>query len=345
VTEPGTQTTGQVATAGAPPGVPAGPAERSGARISGERIAQLGPLLALLLACAFFSTQSDRFLTGENFSLIVQQVMVIGTLAIGQTLIILTAGIDLSCGTVMAFGSIVMTRLAVHSGVPPVLAIIIGVGACAAFGFVNGSLVTSLSLPPFIVTLGTFNIAYALTHIYSKDETVVNLPGVMTALGNSFKIGSTAVTYGSLVTLGLFALIWFVLTQTTWGRRIYALGDNPEATRLMGIPVKKQLLMVYVVAGVIYGIAALLLVSRLNVGDPNAGLTDNLDAITAVVLGGTSLFGGRGTIIGTLIGALIVGVLRDGLVLMGVQSIYQVLITGILVIVAVSVDQLARRRT
>jgi fructose transport system permease protein len=167
----------------------------------------------------------------------------------------------------------------------------------------------------------------------------------MTALGNSFKIGSTAVTYGSLVTLGLFALIWFVLTQTTWGRRIYALGDNPEATRLMGIPVKKQLLMVYVVAGVIYGIAALLLVSRLNVGDPNAGLTDNLDAITAVVLGGTSLFGGRGTIIGTLIGALIVGVLRDGLVLMGVQSIYQVLITGILVIVAVSVDQLARRRT
>jgi fructose transport system permease protein len=225
-----------------------------------------------------------------------------------------------------------------------VLAIIIGIAACAAFGFINGSLVSWLGLPAFIVTLGTFNIAFALTHIYSEDETISNLPSVMTALGNSFSIGNTAVTYGSLVTIGLFVLFWFILSQTTWGRRIYALGDNPEATRLMGIPVRKQLLMVYVVAGVIYGIAALLLIARTSTGDPNAGFTDNLDAITAVVLGGTSLFGGRGLIIGTLIGALIVGVLRNGLVLMGVASIYQVLITGILVIVAVSVDQIARRR-
>ena len=166
----------------------------------------------------------------------------------------------------------------------------------------------------------------------------------MTKLGESFKIGGTAVTYGSLVTLALFGIAWFVLTQTTWGRRVYALGDDPEATRLMGVPVRKQLLMVYVVAGAIYGIAALLLVARTNVGDPNAGLTDNLDAITAVVLGGTSLFGGRGTIIGTLIGALIIGVVRNGLVLMGVASTYQILITGILVITAVAVDQIARKR-
>jgi len=283
-------------------------------------------------------------MTTENFSLIIQQVMVIGTLAIGQTLIILTAGIDLSCGTVMAFGSIVMTKMAVDNNVPPVLAILLGILACAAFGFLNGALVTRLRLPAFIVTLGTFNIAYALTHIYSNDQTITDVPSVMTALGDSFKIGGTAVTYGTLVTLALFAITWFVLNQTSWGRRVYAIGDNPEATRLMGIPVKKQLLVIYMVAGIIYGIAALLLVSRTNVGDPNAGLTDNLDAITAVVLGGTSLFGGRGTIIGTLIGAIIIGVLRDGLVLMGVESIYQVLITGILVILAVSVDQLARGR-
>jgi fructose transport system permease protein len=166
----------------------------------------------------------------------------------------------------------------------------------------------------------------------------------MTSLGDTFSIGGTAITYGSVVCLGLFLFMWFVLTQTAWGRRVYALGDNPEATRLMGINVRRQLLMVYVVAGLFYGIAALLLISRTNVGDPNAGQTENLEAITAVVLGGTSLFGGRGTIIGTLIGALIVGVLRNGLVLEGVASIYQVLITGILVIVAVSVDQLARRR-
>jgi fructose transport system permease protein len=303
-----------------------------------------GPLAALLLACVFFSFNTEQFLSGGNFSLIIQQVMVVGMLAIGQTLIILTAGIDLSNGAIMAFGGIVMAKLAVGSGLPPVLAIVAGLAVCAAFGLANGLLVTRISLPPFIVTLGTYSICLALTHIYSKDETIANLPSAMTKLGESFKIGSTAVTYGSLVTLALFALFWFILTQTTWGRRVYALGDNPEATRLMGVPVRKQLLMVYVVAGITYGIAALLLVARTNVGDPNAGQTDNLDAITAVVLGGTSLFGGRGTIIGTLIGALIIGVVRNGLVLMGVASTYQILITGILVILAVSVDQIARKR-
>jgi fructose transport system permease protein len=291
-----------------------------------------------------FTITADRFLQPGNLSLIVQQVMVVGTLGIAQTLIILTAGIDLSCGTAMALGSIVMTKMAVDNNVPPLLAILLGVATCMLVGFVNGGLVVGLSLPPFIVTLGTFSICFALTHIYSNDETISGLPSTLTKLGESFKIGDTAVTYGSLVTLALFGLVWFVLTQTTWGRRVYALGDNPEATRLMGVPVRKQLLMVYVVAGAIYGIAALLLIARTNVGDPNAGQTDNLDAITAVVLGGTSLFGGRGTIIGTLIGALIIGVVRNGLVLMGVAATYQVLITGILVIVAVSVDQIARKR-
>jgi len=349
VSDPNPRTTGQVATAGgAPPA--AASAEAGGAAqvetpfLSGTRIAQLGPLLALVIACVFFTTQSSRFLTATNFSLIVQQVMVVGMLAVGQTLVILTAGIDLSCGTVMAFGSIVMTKMAVDNNVPPALAILLGILACVGFGLVNGTLVSLVKLPPFIVTLGTFNIAYALTHIYSNDETITGLPNAQTALGKSFNLGGTAITYGMLVTLGMFALVWFILTQTAWGRRVYALGDNPEATRLMGIPVRKQLTIVYVAAGLIYGIAALLLISRTSVGDPNAGFTDNLDAITAVVLGGTSLFGGRGTIIGTLIGALIVGVLRDGLVLMGVASIYQTLITGILVILAVSVDQVARRR-
>ena len=343
-----TQPQAQTAGAGAEGGQAAPPEGGGGGRtipkVSGDRVAQLGPLIALILACIFFTTQSSQFLQATNFSLIIQQVMVVGTLAIGQTLIILTAGIDLSCGTAMALGSIVMTKLAVDSNVPPVLAIILGIITCMIIGFVNGGLVVGLRLPPFIVTLGTFSICLALTHIYSKDETISNLPSVMTKLGESFKIGGTAVTYGSLVTLALFAFVWFVLTQTTWGRRIYALGDNPEATRLMGIPVRKQLLMVYVVAGVIYGIAALLLIARTNVGDPNAGQTDNLDAITAVVLGGTSLFGGRGTVIGTLIGALIIGVVRNGLVLMGVASTYQILITGILVITAVAVDQIARKR-
>ncbi len=326
----------------APPSAPGG--EEGGGLLSRERLAQLGPLIALLLVCIFFTTQSDRFLSGQNFSLIFQQVMVIGTLAIGQTIIILTAGIDLSCGVVMAFGSIVMTKMAVNNGVPALIAVLLGILACVAFGVINGGFVTFLGLPPFIVTLGTYNIAFALTHIYSKDETISGLPTLMTKLGEGFSIGSTRVTYGSVVCLGLFVATWFALSQTAWGRHVYTLGDNAEAARLMGIPVRRKLLMVYVVAAAFYGIAALLLISRTNVGDPNAGQTENLEAITAVVLGGTSLFGGRGTVIGTLIGAIIIGVLRNGLVLMGVASIYQVLITGILVILAVSVDQLARRR-
>jgi fructose transport system permease protein len=323
---------------------PTAPEDEKSGLFTGERLAQLGPLIALILVCAYFASQSDRFLTGNNFSLIFQQVMVLGTLAIGQTIIVLTAGIDLSCGTVMAFGSIVMTKMAVDNNVPPLFAILLGILVCLAFGAVNGGLVTRLGLPPFIVTLGTFYIAFALTHIYSNEETISNLPSAMTWLGNTFKLGSTPVTYGSIACLILFVIAWFVLSQTTWGRRVYAIGDNPEATRLMGINVRWQLLCIYAVAGIIYGLAALLLISRTSVGDPNAGQTDNLDAITAVVLGGTSLFGGRGTVVGTLIGALIVGVLRNGLVLTGVASIYQVLITGILVILAVSVDQLARRR-
>jgi fructose transport system permease protein len=307
-------------------------------------LSTLGPLIALLLAVAFFTAQSSQFLTGSNLSLVVQQVMVVGTLAIGQTLIILTAGIDLSNGAVMALGNIVMTKLAVDSGVNPLLAILLGLVVCAAFGAFNGSLVTGLRLPPFIVTLGTLNIAFALTHIYSEDQTISGLPSALTFFGETFTVGGTDITYGTVLMLVLYVIAWYVLRQTAAGRHVYAVGNNPEAARLTGIRVRRLLLGVYTTAGLIYGIAALLLVARTSVGDPQAGQTDNLDSITAVVLGGTSLFGGRGSVIGTLIGALIVGIVRNGLQLMGVRSIYQVLITGILVILAVAVDQLARRR-
>src|SRR6266545_637216 len=305
-------------------------------------LSTVGPLIALLLAIAFFTARTDRFLTGTNLSLVVQQVMVVGTLAIGQTLVILTAGIDLSNGAVMAFGSIVMTKLAVASGIDPFVAIALGILACVAFGAFNGALVTSMRLPPFIVTLGTLNVAFALTHIYSNEQTISNLPSALTFLGTTFTIGQTDITYGSVLMLAMFALAWFVLRQTSAGRHVYAVGNNPEAARLTGIRTRRLLLGVYATAGLIYGVAALLLVARTSVGDPQAGQTDNLDSITAVVLGGTSLFGGRGSVIGTLIGALIVGIVRNGLQLLGVRSIYQVLITGMLVILAVAVDPPAR---
>jgi fructose transport system permease protein len=302
----------------------------------------MGPFAALVLACIFFATQSDKFLTGANFSLIIQQVMVVGTLAIGQTLIILTGGIDLSNGMIMALSSVLMTGLAVESGMNPLLAILVGLLVCVAIGLLNGSLITSIGLPPFIVTLGTFNIAYALVRIYTTS-TITQLPPVLLFLGNTFNIGGTEFTYGSVVMVILYVITWYVLRSTPAGRAVYAVGDNPEAARLAGINTNRVLTGVYIVAAITYGIAGLLLVSRTGVGDPQAGQTGNLDSITAVVLGGTSLLGGRGQIVGTLIGALIVGVFRNGLQLMGVGSIYQVLITGILVIVAVSIDYLSHR--
>jgi fructose transport system permease protein len=305
----------------------------------------VGPFFALVLTMAFFTLESDRFLQTQNLSLVLQQTMVVGVLAIGQTLVILTAGIDLSVGTVMALGQVVMTKLAVASGMPALPALLIGILTCVGFGVLNGGLVTLVRLPAFIITLGTLNIAFALTHIVSNDETYTGLPSALLFFGRTFRVAGADFTYGVAFMLLLYAVVWFALTQTAWGRHVYAVGDNREAARLTGINTDRVLLSVYTIAGLTSGLAAMLLVGRTEVGDPNAGqTTENLDSITAVVLGGTSLFGGRGTIIGTLIGAVIVGVFRNGLTLIGVQVIYQYLVTGILIILAVSVDQLTHRR-
>ena len=303
----------------------------------------LGPAIALLIACAFFSFQHENFLTLKNFSLILQQVMVVGTIAIGQTLIILTAGIDLSCGMVMALGSIVMTKFAADYHLSAPVAILCGIAATTLFGLLNGLLVTRVKLPPFIVTLGTLNIAFAITQLYSGAQTITNIPDGMNFLGETFSFGGSRVAYGVVLMLMLYVGIWIWLRDTAQGRHIYAVGNSPEATRLAGISTDKVLLGVYVLAGVFYGIASTLTVARTGAGDPNGGQTENLDAITAVVLGGTSLFGGRGIILGTLVGAMIVGVFRNGLTLMGVSSVYQILVTGILVILAVATDQMSRK--
>jgi fructose transport system permease protein len=303
----------------------------------------LGPWLALVAACAFFASQTDRFLTGENLSLILQQVMVVGVLAIGQTLIILTAGIDLSCGMVMALGAMVVAKLAVESELHPLLAVLAGLSVTCLFGLVNGLLVTRAKLPSFIVTLGTMNIAFAVNQLYSGSASVNNLPDSLLAIGNTFSVGGTQLSWGTLLMILMYALVWRWLADTAPGRHIYAVGNHPEAARLTGIPVDRVLVGVYVLAGFFYGIAGLLSLARTGIGDPQAGQTENLDAITAVVLGGTSLFGGRGLILGALVGAIIVGVFRNGLTLMGVPSVVQTLITGILVILAVAVDQMSRK--
>jgi fructose transport system permease protein len=318
--------------------------ENEGSELSWTRLLPaLGPIAALFLACAFFTTQTDRFLTSDNLSLVIQQVAVVGMVSVGQTILIISGGIDLSAGAVMTLGTIVMAKLAGKLGVDPYLAIAAGFVVCAAFGALNGTLVTRFRLPPFIVTLGMLNIAFALTHIYSNEETIGKLPDPLNFFGTTFAVGGTLISYGSVLMVLGFALAWFVLKYTASGRHAYAVGNNPEAARLTGIRVRWLLLTLYTMAGVTYGVAAWLLVGRTGVGDPNAGQTINLESITAVVLGGTSLFGGRGNVLGTLVGSMIVGVFRNGLLLMGLPPIAQVLITGILVILAVSVDQVSRR--
>jgi fructose transport system permease protein len=307
-------------------------------------ITVLGPVIALIVASIFFSTQSDRFLSLQNFSLILQQVSFVAVLGIGQTLVILIAGIDLSNGVIMALGNVVMTKFAVELGVPPVLAILCGLAITTMIGAINGLLITRLRLPPFIVTLGVYGIVYGTTQVYSNAVTVSGLPAALTFFGDTFKIGSAGFTYGSVLMLVLFGLAAYILAQTAPGRHLYAVGNNPESARLMGIPTNRLVVMVYAIAGFTYGLGALLLVSRTGVGDPNAGQTENLESITAVVLGGTSLFGGRGNVLGTLVGAIIVGTFRNGLTLMGVPSVYQFIITGVLVILAVSTDQLSKGR-
>jgi len=308
-----------------------------------RRLASLGPVVALLAACLFFAMQSPRFLTLDNFSLITQQVMVVGVLAIGQTLVILTAGIDLSCGMLMALGGVTMTLLAGTAGMSGPVAIAAGIGTTTLGGLLNGLLVTRVKLPPFIVTLGTMNIAFALTQIVSSSQSVTDLPAIFTTLGTTVPIIGTRIAYGTVVMLLLYAVAWWLLRETAGGRHVYAVGNNREAARLSGIDTERVLLVVYTLAGALYGVGSLLAVARTGVGDPQAGQTENLDTVTAVVLGGTSLFGGRGVIVGSLIGALIVGVFRNGLTLMGVSSVYQILVTGVLVILAVATDQWSRR--
>ena len=308
-----------------------------------RRLAFAGPLVALLLACTFFALQSPRFLTGANLSLVLSQVMVVGVLAIGQTLVILTGGIDLACGMIMALGSISMSMLAVRHGWHPAIAIAGGMGVTTIAGMINGLLVTRIKLPPFIVTLGTMNIAFAITQLISRAQTFTDLPPLLTWLGNNVRMGNTPIAYGALAMLLLYALAFVVLRDTAAGRHVYAVGNNIEAARLAGINTNRELLSVYMLSGLCAGAAALLSIARTGVGDPQSGQTENLDTVTAVVLGGTSLFGGRGIVVGSLVGALIVGVFRNGLTLMGVSSVYQILVTGVLVILAVATDQWSRK--
>ncbi len=305
----------------------------------------LSPAFVLVLATIIFSFVAPNFATLENFGTITQQTAVIGTLAIGQTLIILTAGIDLSCGAIMVFTSMVMAKTAFENGLPGIPSMVLGLVVGGLAGFLNGLLITRLNLPPFIVTLGTLGIFTSLTLLYASGRTVRNreLATELKWLGTGINLGGFKITIGVVVMALLYAVFAYVLRYTAWGTHVYAVGDDPDAARLAGIQVKRVLLSVYTVAGLIFAVAAWVLIGRVNAASPNSGIDANLDSITAVVIGGTSLFGGRGRVVGTLIGALIVTVVESGLSIAQLDQAYKRLAIGVLVIVAVAADQWIRK--
>jgi ribose/xylose/arabinose/galactoside ABC-type transport system permease subunit len=239
----------------------------------------------------------------------------------------------------------VAAKLAENGGLPGIAAVGVGLALGAAAGLLNGGLVTRLKLPPFIVTLGTLSVFTAIGLLYSRGQSVqdTRLPALLSWTGKTFPIGEFRITTGIVLVTGLYLVVGFVLANSAWGRHVYAVGDDKEAARLAGIRVDRVLVSVYVVAGAIYGVTAWVLIGRAGAASPNAITDANLESITAVVIGGTSLFGGRGTLLGTLFGALIVGFFRSGLSLAGVDDQYRVLAVGVLVILAVSVDQWIRK--
>jgi fructose transport system permease protein len=307
------------------------------------------PALVLAASVLLFAVVvGGRFFHPLNLSLVLQQVTVIGLVAIAQTLIILTAGIDLSVGAILVLTSVVMGKLAVDSGWPVPFAIAAGLAVGALCGAINGALVTRLKMPPFIVTLGTWNIFFALNLWYSGSETIraqdlEEKAPLLLIFGTGVDVLGARFTLGALAMIGLVAATWYMLAWTRFGRHLMATGDNPEAAALAGVRTDRTLMQVYVLAGIICALAGWVLIGRIGSVSPQAGQTANLDSITAVVIGGTSLFGGRGSIIGTLMGALIVGVFRNGLALGGVNVLWQELAVGLLILIAVGVDQWLRR--
>ncbi len=314
----------------------------------------LSPLIVLVVAMVIFTLINHRFLLPGNLSFLTQQTVIVGTLAIAQTLVILTAGIDLSIGAIMIFSQMVMANLAVSAsasnvlpvaGQNPWLAIGIGILAGILAGGINGFLIVRFNLPPFIVTLGTLSIWTAITLLLFKSRTIQEpeIPDELKWLGKTFTIGSFQLLFGVILMLVMYAIFTYILKNTAWGMHIYAVGDDPAAANLSGISTKRVIFSVYLVSGLIIGIAGWVTLGRVGSASPHVDPLLNLDTITAVVIGGTSLFGGRGTLIGSLIGALIITVVENGLSLAGLDQAYRVLAVGILVILAVAIDQWIRK--
>jgi ribose transport system permease protein len=311
-------------------------------RSSAQAIQKAAAFLSLVLMIGFFSIGSPFFMTFDNLMTVILQTSVIGILAVGVTFVIVASGIDLSLGAVLALSGMVIAKAAA-GGLPVWLAVLCGVAVGTALGIANGVLVAKLTLPPFIATLGTMMVARGLTLVISEARPVYFLQYP------SFKLISQgslfgAVPYPIIYLLAIALIASFVLRRLAVGRYIYGLGSNETAVRLSGVSVDRVKIFTYAVCGLLAGIAGVVLTARLNSAQPAAGGSYELDAIAAAVIGGTSLSGGEGTILGTIIGALIMGVLKNGLNLMNVSQFWQQVAMGVVVIGAVYLDIVRRRR-
>ena len=307
------------------------------------------PLIVLVLSLAIFGlVLGGKFFSAFTLTLILQQVAIVGIVGAAQTLVILTAGIDLSVGAIMVLSSVVMGQFTFRYGLPPTLAIACGFAVGALCGWINGQLVARMKLPPFIVTLGMWQIVLASNFLYSANETIraqdisAQAP-ILQFFGQNLRLGGAVFTYGVIAMVLLVALLWYVLNQTAWGRHVYAVGDDPDAAELAGVNVRRMLVSVYTLSGLICALAGWALIGRIGSVSPTAGQFANIESITAVVIGGLSLFGGRGSILGMLFGALIVGVFSLGLRLIGTDPQWTYLLIGVLIITAVAIDQWIRK--
>jgi ribose transport system permease protein len=301
---------------------------------------RLGAVLALLAMCAILAALSDHFLTFDNLMNVFRQSAVNTLLALGQLLVIVTAGIDLSVGSILGFACVV-AALMLKAGAPAWLSILGAIAVGTALGSVNGLLLTRLRLPhPFIPTLGMMNVARGLALVISGGFPISGLPDGFRWLGAG-KIGFIPAPV--LVVLAVCAVLHLFLNRTMVGRDIYAIGGNKQAAVLCGIPVNSRLTLVYAISGGLAGLAAVLLAGRMNSGFPLAGAGAELDSIAAVIIGGASFFGGVGTVSGTLVGALMIGVLRNGLNLLDVSSYWQSAVIGVVIVMAVWIDVMRQR--
>jgi ribose transport system permease protein len=311
--------------------------------LSGLKGGAMGPFIGLILLCVFFSLQSPYFLSLGNGLNILDQVTMLGIVAIGMTMVIILGGIDLSVGSVLAFSMMMMGWLQQYMDVPLAMAALIGILAGALCGLFSGLLIVSARLPAFIATLATMSIARGLAQILTDGRQIVGYSDWFTNLSTFRIFGIFSTTM--LIFLFLALICWFFLQYRASGRDLYAIGGSAEVARLSGINVKLKTLAIYVIAGALSAVAGLTLAARLDSSQPNAGMGLELDAIAAVVIGGASLNGGVGGMAGTMVGIFIIGVLRNGLNLLGISPFVQSIIIGFVIAIAVAFDTLGRKKS